>query len=914
MHRSARGAARLGSLGAAVLLAGVLISSSLIGSTASVEVRAISDASRDQPIDILLTAAAAETPRAAPSTSPETRLGGGTYLAPDAWMASGLISDEQIDAVAAIDGVEVVAPITVLPITDSRFGEYLSAWVPLSAGATAAWTATVDASVTDGTGTRRAPTSQLGALLTMGEDALVSSGVIAVAGVEAGAPSRLLHDGTYSDGAADADGVELASRLSSSRSFAVAIDPEAEAAIAAAAGDEELADQLAELAAASRAPDPGSQDAAIARDSPPLTPGIPIPALVSGEPRPTVSVTATVSSRDPSGLGVLPAQARSSCAVFGSLDGCAKMTSAGADALWGAPVLSKQTTTVTSPSSSPWGAFGHGYGGTGTLPVLVRGVFWAQQAEASGAVPVSLNRVDASEADTPTVRVEPVGSARVVGPDWADEVYRPLGARVGQVPALSYLAGARQTYTPASTNFLPGTTPMAASTLRTPSGPVLQTFDGTGAATSAAPALVSRHVVAREMSPVELGATAIRLRLARWADGGPPSQAEIERVSVLAARLGLHVTVLSGASPVDVDVLLGGSTPGAWHGRATETWTELGAVLRLETATAPALVLLPALAVLSVSTLAVLTGVSARDSRRRQAAVLLHAGWTAADVRARLVRGEIPGVVVIIVAGVALSLLPGAVGVVSTDVSRMALLSLAALYCSAVLLVTVVDAGSAVRRGRSGAEAVRFVRARTRRGRAALRRPGWLPSCGASTGIGWATAMEGRLPLMIAAILGGAVTAAGALVTTSAASRAGSSQLAAAGTGVVAGAARSLLILSGCAIIAVLALGMSAVRRSVSRRQRLLAHCGWGAAHRVLVELVAWVRGVAVPVLIALGLGAWALGALLPGSGRSGRVAAMLTGGGVMVGITIVVLVVCVVIALGAGRRSSALDPGRRAA
>ncbi|WP_196716730.1 hypothetical protein [Actinomyces trachealis] len=66
----------------------------------------------------------------------------------------------------------------------------------------------------------------------------------------------------------------------------------------------------------------------------------------------------------------------------------------------------------------------------------------------------------------------------------------------------------------------------------------------------------------------------------------------MERVAAQIAQIDLKVTVLTDASPVEVDVTLGGQDLVAWHGAATETWTELGTVLRVERATGRALRLL----------------------------------------------------------------------------------------------------------------------------------------------------------------------------------------------------------------------------------------------------------------------------------------------------------------------------------
>ncbi|WP_194949206.1 hypothetical protein [Actinomyces trachealis] len=74
---------RAGALG---LLAAVLVCSSLVGTSAEISVNQALLTARDQPVDLLVTA----------GPNPTTPMGGHPYLAPDAWMTPGLVSEEQI--------------------------------------------------------------------------------------------------------------------------------------------------------------------------------------------------------------------------------------------------------------------------------------------------------------------------------------------------------------------------------------------------------------------------------------------------------------------------------------------------------------------------------------------------------------------------------------------------------------------------------------------------------------------------------------------------------------------------------------------------------------------------------------------------------------------------------------------------
>lgn len=834
---------RLRDLAPAALLAAALVACSLIGTRAQVALDDAAAATRDQPVDLLLTA----------DGDPTTTLGGIRYLAPDAWMTAGLIPQTTVAAVRQIAGVDVVAPLTVLPMRDIDSGHYASGWVPAQAGAPLAWTADLSVTTTDGTGTRRAPDRQIG-IVVNGDDLSVTSDVTAVSREVPGEVTRQLDDGRYRYATGEQAGYEVATYLGAGSSFAVAVDPQAEKSLATAAGAPEgLSTALDRLATLSREPDAGSPDAAVRNLSPPLTRGTHLPALIAQDVLAPLRVQARLTPREPYTVAPQDRDPEAGCTTFSFGLRCATLNGAGTHALYEAPALSTQDVDLSSSVGS-WPINGYAYGPGAPVPVMAIGVRWDDPAPESRLVPVALSRLDAGGSTRPSVQVLPVGSPVSLGPDWVDETYRPQANRTSAVPALGPLVGDADVYTPTTGTFLPGTSPLEAASLRTQAGTVSQTLAGTGAATSAAPALVSHDLVQRAMGSTDLGASVLRVRLHRDASGTvDPSL--LEKVSAQAARLGLTVTALTGASPVDVAVTLDGRAPSAWHGTATETWTELGAAVRVEQATRPAATLLPAVAVGSVALLALIVGADASVRRRAAAAVLLAAGWTLPAVRGRLLRQVAPGAGLVLLACVVAWLAPSTLAVSQSPARILALVGVGTAYAAGTLGLVTVDARHAARRRTTARRGDgRALAALTRRrddGRHGLTGVG-RELGGTSAVTGWRARASGRTTINLAALVLGALVATTLAVRDQAEASAGTSALAASSLTLMGAAVVALLVVSATAAVTMLVLGLREALRGVRARQDLLVLHGWPRPARLTTELSAWVRHHMTPLALAV--------------------------------------------------------------
>ncbi|MCR2053773.1 hypothetical protein NSA19_13195 [Actinomyces bowdenii] len=880
-QRAVRRAWALGLLGA------VLICSSLIATTARLSVRDILLAARDQPIDLLVTA----------GTDPSTTLAGHPYLAPDAWMTAGLITEEQILQVQAIPGVEVAAPVTVLPTTSKPFGEVASAWIPAEPGADLAWTAEITASTTDGTGTRRTDPRRVGGLVT-GQEAAVIPGIGAVSLRDAdGQEAVILGEEGYRLAPMTQAGLGTTTYLSSARSFAVAIDPEAEARLARQVGQEDLARSLETLGRLSMAPDAGTLEAAMARLSPPLTRGQPIPALVSTESRGSIRIEATIETRVPGALPQGATNPQATCSAFRLLSSCRSLTPAGAASLEGMEVSQVRTSELSSPILA-WGLHGHPYTTAegGEVVAMSVGPFWDEHEAPAITVLTTLSRRDTTAQGAPSVRVDPVKPAISLGEQWRDEVYRQQAPRPGQVPALSLLAGQDDIYTPDTHSFLPGTSPLSASSLRTTEGAITQTLDATGAATSAAPALVSRQLLAtlledgrgveglKASGASELGATVLRVRLERGG-GEPPSDAELERIAARIAQMGLSASVLTGASRSEVAIDLAGSDAAAWHGRATETWTELGAVLRVERATGRALALLPALAVLVVGALALVVERSSSMLRRQEARTLLSAGWPGRSVRRRLLAGSLPGIAVLLACCAAVAVLGAGRAVAHPGPGPGIIVAIGLLACAGTAALAWWDGLKACQPSRiarprpeqpaparptsaqsgpaqsSPAQSAPAPRAWRR-----LRGPTTRGPAGAGIArstilaVGRGAHGPGRAAVTLAALAVGALAALAIRILSGTAAQVGMSEAASQGTGVVGAASRLLLLLAAGAAAVILGSGLRDVQRAAARRQRVLARQGWTRRARLGVEAVLWASQFGPLLLLAAALAGLATG------------------------------------------------------
>ncbi|BDA63517.1 hypothetical protein [Actinomyces capricornis] len=371
----------------------------------------------------------------------------------------------------------------------------------------------------------------------------------------------------------------------------------------------------------------------------------------------------------------------------------------------------------------------------------------------------------------------------------------------------------------------------------------------------------------------ELGATVVRVRLERT-DGQPPSDTELERIAAQISQMGLSASVLTGASRSEVAVDLTGNDAAAWHGRATETWTELGAVLRVERATGRALALLPLLAVLVVGFLALVVERSSSALRRQEARTLLSAGWSGSSVRRRLLAGSLPGIGALLVCCAVVALLGARRAVAHPGTGPGMIVAIGVLACTGAAALAWWDGLKACRpstiaRPRSDQPSPaqvspvpsptrprRLIALTTasRRRRATSGPAGARAARSTTLAAGWGAHGPGRAPVSVAALAAGALAALAAQILGGAAAQAGMSALAVQGTGVIGAASRLLLLLSAAAAALILGAGLRDVQRAAQRRQRVLALQGWPRRARLAVEAVLWARQFGPLLLLAVAL------------------------------------------------------------
>ena len=419
---------------------------------------------------------------------------------------------------------------------------------------------------------------------------------------------------------------------------------------------------------------------------------------------------------------------------------------------------------------------------------------------------------------------------------------------------------------PVTSGSLPGTDPLAASTLRTSQGPVAQDMSGTGAVTSPAGAVIPDTALDDlALDGTRLPAGMVRLRLER-PDGGAASEDDLERVAARVADMGLTPTVVTGSSPVEVSVELTGSMTGAWHGTATQQWTELGAVARVEAASSWTTRMLTVVSMLTCGLLALVVEGQASAARVLRARVLVQSGWSGPRLRARLLCARLPALAAVLLGAAA------ACAVSATQGSNPVVLVLAPavglVYVLGVVVWVLWDAAAALRPQRTGARGRRGLTGRGNTDAAGRspqagqpRLPGWGPravrararrTVPGPVGVGYHLAgASGGLATGAGVVLTGLAAGAGLTVLSQYTSQAGTSQAAGVGLSLARLATTVLVTLTSVAALALLLTGLRAVRAPLTGRHQVLAAAGWSRVARVRVEAVSWGRRY-VPVVLLL--------------------------------------------------------------
>ena len=891
----------LSRLAPGALVGAALLASSFLGSSVSVSVRDRLEGVRDTPVDIVVT-----------SRDPVTVLGGHRYLAPDAWMTQGSVTPDQVRALRDIPGVEVAAPVTVVDLADQDTEQVVSAWVPRPAADQGgdhlrAWRVQVTVSVTDGTGTRvSAPSTLL--LAAQGRNMLLAPGtrsaINLLSGDELGQLVPVVTDQGVALEPLTAPGLSSAAMTDVSRASIVALDPASEAALARAGGDEALVASMDSLARA--AADPGvfvqwARDTWRGDDSGPraddplgldspwlLSYGYPVPALVADSGLPDMTVSGQATELDTTGTSLTEDDTDRAyrCPPVAGED-CRYLTESAADRLLALPGHEVATVPTTSPAYF-WLALAHPLGVGAPSQVVTYGtmsygdVTTDSSRTATRKEPAPLSAVDTtSPGGGPSLRYTAV--AGITSSEWREEIYRVRGLVGGAYRKPGMISAGLY---PVTSGSLPGTDPLAASTLRTSQGLVAQDMSGTGAVTSPAGAVIPDTALDDlALDGTRLPAGMVRLRLER-PDGGAASEDDLERVAARVADMGLTPTVVTGSSPVEVSVELTGSMTGAWHGTATQQWTELGAVARVEAASSWTTRMLTVVSMLTCGLLALVVEGQASAARVLRARVLVQSGWSGPRLRARLLCARLPALAAVLLGAAA------ACAVSATQGSNPVVLVLAPavglVYVLGVVVWVLWDAAAALRPQRTGARGRRGLTGRGNTDAAGRspqagrpRLPGWGPrAVRARARPRWRVVRRVRAPRAVrararrtvpgpvgvgyhlAGASGGLATGAGVVLTGLAAgagltvlsqytSQAGTSQAAGVGLSLARLATTVLVTLTSVAALALLLTGLRAVRAPLTGRHQVLAAAGWSRVARVRVEAVSWGRRY-VPVVLLL--------------------------------------------------------------
>lgn len=894
----------LSRLAPGALVGAALLASSFLGSSVSVSVRDRLEGVRDTPVDIVVT-----------SRDPVTVLGGHRYLAPDAWMTQGSVTPDQVRALRDIPGVDVAAPVTVVDLADQDTEQVVSAWVPRPAADQdgdhlRAWRVQVTVSVTDGTGTRvSAPSTLL--LAAQGRNMLLAPGtrsaINLLSGDELGQLVPVVTDQGVTLEPLTAPGLSSSAMTDVSRASIVALDPASEAALARAGGDEALAASMDSLARA--AADPGAfvqwaQDTWQGDDSGPkaddplgldgpwlLSYGYPVPALVADSGLPDMTVSGQATELDTTGTSLTEDDTDRAyrCPPVAGED-CRYLTESAADRLLALPGHEVATVPTTSPAYF-WLTPAHPLGVGAPSQVVTYGtmsygdVTTDSSRTATRKEPAPLSAVDTtSPGGGPSLRYAAV--AGITSSEWREEIYRVRGLVGGAYRKPGMISAGLY---PVTSGSLPGTDPLAASTLRTSQGPVAQDMSGTGAVTSPAGAVIPDTALDDlALDGTRLPAGMVRLRLER-PDGGAASEDDLERVAARVADMGLTPTVVTGSSPVEVSVELTGSMTGAWHGTATQQWTELGAVARVEAASSWTTRMLTVVSMLTCGLLALVVEGQSSAARVLRARVLVQSGWSGPRLRARLLGARLPALAAVLLGAAA------ACAVSATQGSNPVVLVLAPavglVYVLGVVVWVLWDAAAALRPQRTGARGRRGLTGRGNTDAAGRspqagrpRLPGWgSRAVRARARPRWRVVRRVRAPRAVrararrtvpgpvgvgyhlAGASGGLATGAGVVLTGLAAgagltvlsqytSQAGTSQAAGVGLSLARLATTVLVTLTSVAALALLLTGLRSVRAPLTGRHQVLAAAGWSRAARVRVEAVSWGRRYVPVVLLLAGL------------------------------------------------------------
>ena len=161
--------------------------------------------------------------------------------------------------------------------------------------------------------------------------------------------------------------------------------------------------------------------------------------------------------------------------------------------------------------------------------------------------------------------------------------------------------------------------------------------------------------------------SAIRVRVAGIHSYSPQSQQKVIAVAQAIQKLGLTATIVAGSSPTVVKLAVDGYAFGVTDpskqqkvgplGTVTQQWSELGAAARADVAVSTVSLSVLGIALGSTALLLGAVQFASVPRRRGQAAVMREIGWTRGRIRRWMFAEEVPGAIVVLVAGLAAVLL-----------------------------------------------------------------------------------------------------------------------------------------------------------------------------------------------------------------------------------------------------------------
>ncbi|TBN56237.1 hypothetical protein EYE40_01845 [Glaciihabitans arcticus] len=162
---------------------------------------------------------------------------------------------------------------------------------------------------------------------------------------------------------------------------------------------------------------------------------------------------------------------------------------------------------------------------------------------------------------------------------------------------------------------------------------------------------------------------AVRVRVSGLGDFSAAAQQRVVTVAEGIQTLGYSATIVAGSSPTDVavnveDYAFGVTDPAAEQkvgplGTVVQQWSELGAASRANTSISTSSFLVLGIALGSTALLLGAVQFASVPRRRAQSAVLRELGWTGGGIRRWMAAEEVPGALVVLLAGIAAAVLSG---------------------------------------------------------------------------------------------------------------------------------------------------------------------------------------------------------------------------------------------------------------